>query len=454
MAGFGDLFGKESVAGQFLMWNVGSVLTGALMSPLVNELTQLAYLSDPNVPLSPNAVAELVSRGLASEAWGKEEAQLTGVDQDRLNHLIDAVRHAPPLEAILSLYSRGLGDGGPGGITEGELNLALADLGVDPKWQAAAKLLAVQPPTAQEALNALLQGQITEEEAVSRWVQAGGDITWFQHAFDSEGSSPTPDMLGTMANRGIIPWEGGGPEVTSFHQGFLEGPWRNKWEAPMRRLAEYLPPPRTVTALQHAGVITNAQALALYEKEGLSPELAAAYVKSATEAKVVADKNLAKGDILALYKGKIITHAQALSLLGTLKYSTVDAGYILAVADLAQTTSNTRASVSRVHALYLGHKITKTAAVGVLHDLGISSSISAATIAQWDLEKSVNVRQLTPAQIETAWDKNIFTLAEALSELEHLGYTPYDAWVLMSIKNGKALAGKPAIDASGPGVLP
>ena len=75
-----------------------------------------------------------------------------------------------------------------------------------------------------------------------------------------------------MARRGIIPWDGEGAGVVSFRQAFLEGPWRNKWEPYFRSLADYIPPPRTVTAMVREGAMTDADALKWYRAAGLTQE--------------------------------------------------------------------------------------------------------------------------------------------------------------------------------------
>jgi hypothetical protein len=65
-------------------------------------------------------------------------------------------------------------------------------------------------------------------------------------------------------------------------------------------------------------------------------------------------------------------------------------------------------------------------------------------MATWQLENSINVKTLTQSEITDAWKEGIMTEDEALTELGNIGYTPYDAWVLLSLKAKAALPGKPA----------
>jgi hypothetical protein len=67
----------------------------------------------------------------------------------------------------------------------------------------------------------------------------------------------------------------------------------------------------------------------------------------------------------------------------------------------------------------------------------------------WELERAATFRPLTEAQLVAAWGNGVLTQAEAESELVAIGYTAFDAWVLLSNHNKGPLPGKPP---RGPGV--
>ena len=56
-------------------------------------------------------------------------------------------------------------------------------------------------------------------------------------------------------------------------------------------------------------------------------------------------------------------------------------------------------------------------------------------VATWDIERSANLKVLTAAQIVDAWYVQIIGQDEALAELVAIGYTPRDAYIVLSIKN-------------------
>lgn len=453
MVDLGSVFGKGSVAEQFLVWNVLSQLAMGILNPAVQTISNEVWQLDPNVPVPPATLAAMVNRGLLDMADGINESSKTGVGEPQFRKLVQVDGTGPTLVEAIELLRRGwITEGGPGD-TGTTFFGAMKDAGVRDEWIGALASLKIQKPSGEAALNALLQGQITEQRALALWLQDGQDPDWFTDAFNSNGTAPTPDMAGTMANRGIIPWDGSGPGVTSFEQAFLEGPWRNKWEPSMRKLMEYLPPPRTVTAMVRDGSLTDALALQLFEQEGLTPELAAAYLASAHHTTAETDKNLAKGEIIALYKAHKIDQAQATKLLETLKYSAANAALIIALADLQNADTHLTAAMNKVHGLYVSHKITREAAVSALKELKVGDAQITSLLTLWDVETTSNVRQLSEAQIVDAFALTLIPQGQAQTELENLGYTPLDAWILLSIKNKSALPGRPGAGAT-PGVNP
>jgi hypothetical protein len=439
----GKLFGPNSTARQLLIWNVAGQLISALLGPAMTEIQSLVNAQFPEVPLSPADLAALVVRGFATHATAAGEAAKSGINSARFGELVNLSGQAPSPEVLVEGLRRGVlawdhaQSGMPSvldGIREGNLKN---------EWAPLMRMLSVQPPSPQEALNALLQGQISRDTAHQRWVEGGGDPTWFNDAFNSEGSAPTPNEAAIMAKRGIIPWTGRGPGVVSYEQAFLEGPWRDKWLAAFHGLSEYLPPPRTVTALLREGAITQAEAIKLLQEQGLSSQLAAAYIHAATQAHASTSKDLSKGEIESLYLQHIITADQAKRMLEALNYTATNAALLLSGIDLRRQITHTNAAVNRVRSMFIAHKITKHGAALSLGHLGIAATAANELLALWEVEAAASVKVLTTAQIASAMHLKIITQAEAEAELVALGYTPWDAWVLLSVHEKEVLPNRP-----------
>lgn len=453
MVKIGNLFKSGSIGEQFLLWNVGSQIAQAIMGPFLQAIQSRTWKADPNVPLSPMEAAELAQRGILPPDQAAAEAASSGTGRERFEAMVKAAARPPDLGSLLEMVRRGIIDFDNLDNANPSFIAALMDAGLRPEWFDAVGKLQIQIPSVAEVMNAWLEGQIEEPEARQRYIAAGGDPSWFQTSYNANGTAPTPDMLGEMVNRRIIPESGAGPGATTFEQGFLEGPWRNKWRKPMLALMAYRIPPRSVTAMLHSGALTDAQALQHYRDYGMTAEDAAAMLKDAHHTKATAVKDLTQAQISSLYKEGKIDRAKALTLIQSLGYSAANAELVLSLSDVQKADTHVTAAMTKVRSLYTAHKITSTAARGALADLHVSEAQAGELMALWDLEAGINVRQLTEGQIVAAWDAGILSQAEAQAELRHLNYTAFDAWVLLSIKNKQPLPDRPEA-GDGVGVNP
>lgn len=441
----GGLLGEGSIARQFLVWNVLAAVASNELGPFLTELSNKANAGHPVQPIAPGDLAALVVRELVGQDWAVGEAAKSGVSPDDFALLVANAGVGPSVPDLLSLWRLGK-------VDLAQVDQGLARAGISGEWTEVVKELAIHPPTAQEALVALLQGQISRDEALTRYTQAGGDPTWFDAAFNSNGSAPTPDELSVMANRRVIPWDGAGPGVVSFHQGFLEGPWRDKWEAPYRALAVYVPPPVTITTLVSGGYLDDADALAAFQATGMTESLAQAYLAKAHGEKVSDTKDLAKSEITTLYQDQAIDSAQATAMLQTLGYSADDAAFILTIEDLQRERKFLEAAITKIESLYVSYKITENDVLKSLSTLEVPNGQITGLLKIWTLEREANSKDLTAAEITSAVFYEIIDPPTGLARLQQIGYTPFDAWVVLSNRIHGPVPGvpQPAPDAITP----
>lgn len=489
MPGFGEFLGKTGEAAwQLFVWQIGAQVVSQLLGPYLTELGYLVNDEHPDIilpvgdlvsgvlrgqithdsavsdarklgidearfnqlvetarpRLSPADLAQLVIRGFMTDQAAIQEAAFSGVDQDRLYLLEKIAADAPGPSDLATALRRGvIPEDDPsedvpsfaGGIREGRLAN---------KWIPMVKALATYWPSPIDALSAELEGQLDHDTALAMYEKLGGDPQFYTWLFNSRGNAPTPGEGLEMLNRGIIPERGTGPQSTSYEQLFLEGPWRNKWLPAFLALRTYVTPPRSVVAMIRDGSLTDAQAAAELAKQGMDETMIGAYIAEGHQQTAAPDKNLTQSQIVELYTDRIVSQTEAHDLLTALNYSDQNATFLLTLADLRRSMTAVSNAVSRVHTLYVGHKITRAATVDVLTKLEVPADQVADIIATWDLEASVNVKQLTEAQIVAAWDKEIIDLDTAMAELQTIGYTALDAWVLLSTKNNQPLPNKPA----------
>lgn len=437
MPSLADLTGNANLLSIFA-YSLVQQLMGAALAPYMTAISNEVNSVTPLLPLSPADLALAVIRNIVAEGAAAGEARMSGIDADRFHTLTLLTGDAPAPEQLAIALRRHLIDAGryDTGIRQGRLR---------DEWADTIRELATNEPTPAEVLTALVEGQIDEGTAREKFAAFGGMASEFDWLYGTMGAAPSPTEAAAMANRGLIPWGGVGLGRVSFDQAIAEGHARTKWTEAFRGLAEYLPPPRTVTAMHREGALTSAQALGILEKHGLSPELAAAYLKSSTSLKLAKPKELAEATVLTLYRDRLIPRTEAATFIGALGYTPAEAEFILEAEDVRASAAALTHAVARVHTLFVGHKLDQGAATAALAALKVDAPQAAELVGIWDHERAANVHLPTPAQIESAFADEIITQDQAMAMLEAQGYAPWDAWFVLSVKHKSALPGEPAM---------
>lgn len=463
MSFLGGLFGgaaKSDVAQQLFLWGVLYGLLGTVTEPVTTdigqEVWQAAVASGLHRALSPDLLAVMVVRGWVDQPTAADEAVKNGIDAVDFDRMVNNARNPiSPEEAAVALRRQIIPQDSAPGVPSYMNAIRQGNLG--DQWAPVIEALAKQIPTPADVLQSVLEGQVPAGvDPVALYERVGGQaidpidgFDWYTLMFNTRGSAPTPNEAATMANRGIIPWDGSGPGVVSFYQAFLEGPWRNKWEPAWRSLAEYLPPPRTIVAMVRSGALTPAEGLDLLEKHGLTPTLAQAYITDATHTKAATQKNISLNTVLGMYEAKQIDATQATTFIENLGYTAAEAAAELAYADYQRAHKGLTAAINRIGAAYIAKKITATEATAALATLNVPPDAITQYIQTWDVERTTQVRVLTQGEITTAFHYNVFSpdpatnQATAMGLLQDLGFSAYDAWVILSARNHGPLPGQP-----------
>lgn len=384
--------------------------------------------------LSPPDAAEAVVRGFLSQDDGTDVAALSGVDAGTFAVMVELAGDAPsPTELAEALRREVIpydsGNPAEPGFVQGIRQGRLAD-----KWTAMIRALAQEWPTPTDALEARLVGQITTEESKKLYKRFGGDNQYWQLLFDTRGEAPTPLELGVLANRGDIEWEGLGAGKTSFQQGFFEGRWRDKWIEAYRNLAKFRPPESTVTLFLSHGVIDDDTAAEQYKHLGMDAKTAQWYIDEAHLEAYSDYRGATIAMVLQAYYQQLITAEEALPILEGFHVTKSAAEFMLDFEDAQRAFTAINNALSRIRTLYAARKITVATARDSLTKLGIRADTIEGVLKSWEVENSISVKDLTEAQIVDAWSALVLTENEALTELENIGYTPFDAWVLLSVK--------------------
>jgi hypothetical protein len=444
MAGLGDLFGSGGTIEQLFIWGLLNQVIGQAGQPALTLLANKVNSAHPVMPLAPPDLADAVVRNYMSLGEAASEAAKSGIDADRFQTIVHLHGDAPAPGDLATALRRGIIPETGTGAEQVSFDQGIREGRLSDKWTPMMKALSVQWPSPTDALQALLEGQVTKQEAEDLYHKFGGDPQYFDMLFNTRGSAPTPLEATQMAIRGIITWDGQGPDVTSFHQAFLEGPWRDKWEDPYRQLAVYVPPESTVGTLLSHGAITDAQAAKWWQQNGMSQEDIAAFTAEAHLEQLSDYRGLTQSSVLNMYYNQMITAEDARKILTALHVYPQAADLMLTYADLQRSIDAVNKAVTRIGTLYAARKITRKTAIQSLSAMNIPGKSINGIIETWDLENSITVKNLTETQIIDAVQYQVMTADEGLTALQNIGYTPYDAWVLLSVKAKQPLPGKPS----------
>lgn len=426
--GIGDLLGGGDVIRQILIWQVVGQIAAPVLAPVAQSIANAVNQAAPVMPLSPAELALGVVKGTVDQGTARTEAEKSGVQASDLDIMV--LNTGDPLspQELLYLLRRGL-------IDQARLEHGVRQGRLRNEWIPDLLNLKLQPISPADAVAAAVQEQIDRGAAEKIAYEGGIGAADFAILFNTRGRPPGIEQVVELVRRGIVPAKGTGPDSTTLEQAVHESDLKTKWEPAIQALLDYIPPPRTVTALLRAGSITEQQALDLFRKAGLSQELAAAYVADASHTKVAAEKELTKAEVTQLYTERLITKEQAAAMLGHLRYTAAESAFILQLGDLQRHAKVYNAAVTRIGTLYVNRRIERGAAGSALDSLGVPAAQRDEYLTVWALERASNLKILSEAVIASAWAKGVIGDDEAMGQMEAHGYTARDSWIYLAVHN-------------------
>lgn len=447
----GDAPGPQALASALLRGVISETGTGVASISFQQGIAE-GRLADKWAPviqalsealLSPVDAASAVVRNFITAADGEAVAAKSGVSAATFQTLVHLSGDAPGPQQLAEALRRGAIPESGTGADSTSFTQGIAEGRLANKWAPVIQDLAKLWPTPVDALDAALKGQITPAEGESLYEKLGGDLQFYSWLLDSQGSGPTPLEAADWARRGIIPWDGTGPTVTSYAQAVKESRYRDKWAPAYKAQAQYIPPPYSIITLLKDGAITKDQATAMLQEQGATADVIAAMIAEADATDLSAYRGLTTSAVLGMYYNRLVTAADATSILESLHVSAEAAPLMLAYADLQRAIAAQNSAVTRVGSLYAARKITAQTAQQSLLSLQVPAAAVQEILTVWQLENSINVKLLTQAEIVDAVAYGIMDESTGLTELTNIGYTPYDAWVLLSVKAKAPLPGQP-----------
>lgn len=388
----------------------------AIGHPTIERLRQDSLTRWPVTPIDPASCADAIQRAVLSEADWRGEAALSGVDPARLDALVGLAGNPPGPAELVDQWRRGLLDdaGLERGIRQGRTKN---------EWLGFYRALRHLPISVGDLVNAAVQNHLPRDQAAARADGLGITAADFATLYENAGAPPGVMEVLHLWNRGEL-------SEAEVDQAIRESRLKDKYLPGIKRLAEYLPPPRTVTTLLAHGAITRAQAVDLFRRNGLTAELADAYAASAVHAKAATHKELATGQVTSLYADRLISRADATADLLRIGYAAAEAELLLDLADARARQKVRTQAVNRVRTLFVGRRIDRATAESDLAKVGLDASQVGDLLPLWEIEQATPTRSLTEAQVMKAWSDGVISEADARGRLAGLGYAPADVDVL------------------------
>ena len=412
---------------QLMVWNILGQLISTSLAPAWAGLQAEAFRLDQPIPLPVADAVDAYIKSHIDLTRAQLEAAMSGIDNERLSILVDSAGEPPGLDFLTEAFRRGFIPKSGTGPEATSLEQGIRESRLKNKWVGVVEQMQYRLPDPSVVLEAWLRAQLTEAQALDLLAKAGIDEPTARVWYASLGRPPGPGELIELYRRGEIPLDDHDPSGTSLRQGYLETDLKNKWYDAWLKLARYVPPPRTVTAMVREGALNDQQALAYFKDAGLPSDLAAAYLEAAHHQRTAATKELAKTDILTLLMDELIDEATALKDLEALGYAPETASFEIEIARFRAEHVLLNQTLTRLRTLYVAHKLDKQAALTALDALGLSPAARDKQLAYWEQARANNVAILTAAQIGDAVKLGWLDHAEGLNLLEGHGYTAHDA---------------------------
>lgn len=429
--GKGGLFSKGSVLEQLFIYGVAQQLLGAAMAPELQMLNRAVNELLQATPLAPAQLADMVVRGHIGIDDAEAYAKQSGVSPSDFQRMVDDAGEAPGLVFLLEAFRRGYIPQSGAGADSVSLEQGIREGRLHNKWIHVAEQMGLQPIGTADAVDAVVEGQIDYATGEHIAYQNGIAAPDFRILVNKRGNPPSPSELATLLKRGLIPLEGTGPTAISFQQGIFEGASKDKWWPYYAKLADYVPPPRTVVTLVRNGVVTDEQGLAFLAESGVTPDLAKAYVVEAHHQRGAVHRATISTELRTVarrgYESSHLSETQFRDLLAQANLTPDVIDQEVTAANLSKTIGRHTFSLSQIKRQRQNGLIDDAQALQRLLVDGWSQDDAQAQINEWNAEAKVGRTGLTETRILAYLKAGILTATEA-----------YDLLIQQGINSGNA----------------
>jgi hypothetical protein len=404
-------------------------------------------------PLEPGDAAEIVAEDVELTGWGADQANQTGIGTAQFDALVQAVLNSPGVAELLTLWRRGE-------ITDADVSHGLRKNRLESRWDKGLKALknAKLPPAvaALAAVRGLIDAEGTlpvapptetgKVPAFPVYPISGKDAAHAVGLTDDEyavmvGINGRPMSLHEAASayfRGII-------EQADYYRAVSEGDTRNEWRDAILDQAREILTAHDWVELNLRGYISQEEMYAGTALHGMSQEdsdrLFRVLGRPLTVHQITT--GLARGAKFNPIPGELTDPYEA-----SVHESNIKPSYY----ELAIANRYNYPSLFQLNTLVKGNAITADQAADWANKDGYAPEVVTVLHDFWTKEQAsaggtgtTKPKTFTYSQIHQAWKTGQFTDAQALAELESIGYPAAKAQTLLSIwKASPPTSGVPA----------
>jgi hypothetical protein len=375
-------------------------------------------LSLADTPLSPADAALAELRGNIQHAEGVAAAAAYGVSEHNYNVLIGNTGEPPGVMQLLEARRRDF-------IDDATLVKGILESRVRNEWIPTLEKLAYSPMSVADAVDALVQNNLTYDQASLYAKQNGLEPGHFDPLVATAGEPLSRTEMEQLFNRGKATED-------QVKQALRESRLKNKYVDDAFLLHERLLEPRELGDAVVYGSLTHQQAIQEAMYYGYTQDRAEVVVSAAINRKLETQRMAVVRAVETLYENNAISQDLATSIAGQMGFEPTEAAFIFQAAEFRRQEKLIAAGVSAVRSKYVAHHIDKTTASGLLDAIQIPHQQRDSMLQVWQIEHDANVRLLTPAQIVKAGALGIFQPDEVMTRLTDLGYSDVDANALVN----------------------
>jgi hypothetical protein len=438
----GKLFGKNSPAEQLLIWQVLAQFVSAVMGPEFEMLSRGVNEILQATPLTPDQLADMVVKGHILLGDGEAYAKQSGIAPSDFKRMVDTGGEPPGIDFLLQAFRRGYIAQSGTGPDSTSLEQGIRESRLKDKWVPVIESMNLQPIGISETVDAVVEGQIAYDIGAHYAYVNGVDPDSFRILVNTRGNPPSPGELAVLLKRKLIPLEGTGPDAISFQQGIFEGASKDKWWTYYAKLADYIPPPRTITTLVHDGSLSDADALVAFEEAGLTPQWAKIFLASAHHSAASAHKATISTELRTqarkAYTDGHIPVSQYRTLLTQAQVPAAAIELDVQAANLAREFNHHSLSLAQIKSQRQNGLIDDAQARQLLVSSGWTEDVANGQIAEWAVEAKRTRTGFSESRILAYLKSGILTESEAYDLLVGMGINSANATFL--VKNPQAVA--------------